>query len=1091
MQETARRFVCGIFIISLSASAQVLDHPQQRWNYFYEPRRFPHDKIPDGARLTAVEAVRAMARNARGSKTAIRAVPQTAWKFIGPEPVDYGNGYVNSGRIASFAIDPRSNDTVYAGAAEGGVWKTTDGGGTWTPLTDNQQSLAIGALAIDPSNPNTVYAGTGEENFSGDSYSGVGILKSTDGGQTWTNYPGPFKQHYIGGLAVHPMDGVTILAATSIGVYQSTDAGQTWALVRSGEATAVYFDPAQPGVAWAALGSPFGSSLNGVYRSTDSGATWTKVDGTAPNALPAAGVMGRIQLVNVPTSPDSAYAIVTTVITGPGSSLLGIYKTIDAGASWTKFTGVTDFCKPQCWYDLVIAAHPSNPEIIFAGGSVLNLRTLDGGATWTSQTVTSLGLPHADNHASAFTGDGARLYLGNDGGMWSSDNFLGPGATTWNNLNSNLGITEYYPSLSINPNTPRIALAGSQDNGTHMYTGQITWPQVFGGDGGWTAIDPSAPEIGYVSLPNIAMFRLTNLPAPTEAIDTIHGINQADRHQFISAYVMDPVTPQTMYYGTQYLYKSLDGGGIWQAISPDLTNAPAGTPAGDSLYVISTIAVSPANPNTIYTGSVSGALYQTTDGGSTWTDRSGGLPTRSITHVTADPIDPSTVYATFSGYTIPTDRHPGHVFKSTDGGNTWTDISANLPNLPVDDLVVDPDLPNTVYIGTDAGVMATGDGGVTWATLGTGFPNVVVQSLVLHRGSRTLRAATHGRSVWDYPLGTVASAPPTITNFSPFTVNAGSGAFMLTVTGTNFGSGAHLWWNGQDRAVLSATATQITAQISAADVQYVGRASIAVFVPASGAGLSIPQNFTIGAPPTLDPGGIVSSANPFGGSTGSPGALLTIYGKNLAGATQAAVEFPNVYPLPDTFGGVTVIIGNFVAPIYSITSTAINIQVPYGLAVRTQAVTVQQGLSLATGQLAMAPVTPSLFSMDESGSGQGAERIANTAIIPAPVGTFPGSRPAHPGEYLEVYCTGLGAVSPTVATGAAPSGTNLSHTVLTPTATVGSLPATVLFSGLTPGIAGLYVVDIQIPDTVQTGDAVPIALTIGNVVSNTVTVAIQ
>ena len=257
---------------------------------------------------------------------------------------------------------------------------------------------------------------------------------------------------------MHPTDGVTVLAASSIGIYRSTDAGQTWTLVRSGEATAVFFDPAQPGIAWAALGNPFGATTNGVYRSTDSGATWTLVRGTTPNTLPAASLMGRIQVVNVPTSPDSAYAIVTTPITGPGSKLLGVYKTIDAGANWTRFTGIPDFCTPQCWYDIVIAPHPSNPQIIFAGGNLSNVRTLDGGNTWTQESIFP-GPPHADNHAMAFTGDGSVLYLGDDGGMWSSTFYQGTSAI-WNNLNTNLAITEYYPNLSINPTINLVTLAG-------------------------------------------------------------------------------------------------------------------------------------------------------------------------------------------------------------------------------------------------------------------------------------------------------------------------------------------------------------------------------------------------------------------------------------------------------------------------------------------------------------------------------------------------------------------------------------------------------------------------------------------------------
>ena len=184
----------------------------------------------------------------------------------------------------------------------------------------------------------------------------------------------------------------------------------------------------------------------------------------------------------------------------------------------------------------------------------------------------------------------------------------------WNDLNTNLAITEYYPNLSMNPDNPLIALAGSQDNGTHLYTGQLEWNQVASGDGGWTAIDPSSPGIGYVSLTGISLFRLTLFPALTSVPWFTESIRTIDSNSFPS-YILDPVTPQTMYFGTQYLYRSLDGGGIWQAISPDLTDAPAGTPSSDSTYVISTIAVSPANPNTIYTGAASGAVYQSSDGG--------------------------------------------------------------------------------------------------------------------------------------------------------------------------------------------------------------------------------------------------------------------------------------------------------------------------------------------------------------------------------------------------------------------------------------------------------------------------------------------
>jgi len=1087
------RVILAVFYFSFFAAAQpqFTDHPHERWSYFYDQRRFPRDRVPAGARTRALQQIDQIERNARAGKISGRATAaQSAWKFIGPQPVAYPNGYLNSGRVSSLAIDPRSNDTVYLGAAEGGVWKTTDGGTTWTPLTDNQPSLAIGALTIDPSNPDTIYAGTGEEDFAYDSYNGTGILKSTDGGQTWTNTVGPFDQVSISGLSVNPTDSTTILASSSIGIFRSSDAGATWNSMLSGVATSVFFDPQQPQIAWAALGGIFGATANGVYRSADKGLTWARASGSAPNSLPSGSAIGRIQVVNAPGSLNTAFAVMANPISGAGATLNGIYQTNDAGAHWNKLSGVPDFCNPQCWFDLVIEQNPENPLVLVAGGMTFNVVSVDGGATWQSVPNTRVGQPHADDHALVFSADGTRVYLGNDGGVWSAG-LIQSANFTWKDLNTGLGLTEYYPNLSIHPSNPLIALAGSQDNGTHLYGGQTMWPQLVGGDGGWTAIDPSQPQTAFISLPYVSLYRTQNLSNPNDFIPVTHGIDLNDRQRFISSYIQDPVTPLRMFYGTDRLYGSTDGGGIWQAISPDVTDAPAGTPSTNQTFVISTIAVSPADPNRIYTGSVSGAVFVTPDGGNTWTDVSGTLPFRSVTKIATDPVNPLVAYATFSGYAVPGEAIQGHIFVTSDGGNTWADISATLPNIPVDDFVIDPDVPNTFYAATDAGVMISPDGGATWTTLGTGLPRVVVMSLVLHRPTRTLRAATHGRSVWDYSLGTVTSTAPVVTSLSPATMNAGSPDFPLTINGANFVSGIHVWWNGQDRQVTNVTPTSITATIPAADVQGVGRASVVVFNPSPGGGASIPAAFVVGPGPAILSGGLVSAANPLGGSVGSPGALMSLYGTNLTAATVAVQDFPNPFPLPYTLGGVTLTVGGYPAPLLSVSPGFLNFQVPYELTTRPQTVTVAQGTLSSLMSLSMAVVTPSLFSMNQQGGGQGAVRIANTPIIPAPTGTFAGSRPVQAGEYLEIYCTGLGAVSPAVEDGAPASGTQLSSTLRFPTVSIGGVNALVTFSGLTPGIAGLYVVDVQVPAGTGSGDAIPVVLTIAGVVSNTVTIAVQ
>lgn len=1082
------RVSAAILLLAVTAAAQEReDDPAERYKYFREPREYPTGRIPEGARMKAFRAIAEMERSMRSGKLAARAITQGQWKLIGPQPIGLSAGYIASGRVSAIAVDPRNNDVAYAGGAAGGVWKTTDGGTTWTPLTDDQPSLATGSIALDPSNPDTIYVGTGEEAFSADSYYGAGILKSTDGGATWTNVPGPFLRARIGELAVHPQDGRTILASSTIGLYRSNDAGATWTLVRSGTATSVFFEPGQANNAWAAIGSLSGSAANGVYRSTDAGATWMLVPGTSPNEIPSGTAAGRIEIAPAPASPGTVYAAVANA-SKTSMTLTGVYSTNDGGKTWTKLS-TPDFCAPQCWYNLVLSPHPTDPRTIFAGGVAL-IRSMNSGATWQSVAVNRGGTlqPHPDHHALVFTNDGTRLYDGDDGGVWSTDRY-DTSTITWNNLNATLALTQYYPGQAIHPTNPQIGLGGAQDNGTNRYGGQLQWdlivPGVFA-DSGWQAIDASSPGIAYTTTQTtypLYLMRTQSLSTANTFVPVIHGIDTGDRQPFIAAFILDPVNPQRMYYGTYRLYRSEDGGGLWRAISPDLTVSKTGT--------ISGIAVSPADPDVIYTTSNSGAVFMTPDGGNSWNDISASLPIRAATHVAVDPVDPLTVYVTFSGFPATGAALSGHIYKSRDGGNSWTDISGNLPNLPVDDLVIDPDLPDTLYAATDLGVMVTTDAGTTWTPLGTGLPRVPVLSLVLHRPTRTLRAASHGRSMWDYSLGPVNSVRPVISSLSPAIKNAGDGAFALTINGSNLGQGMRVWWNGQDRQVTAATATSMTVQIPASDIQGVGRVAVVVFNPSASAGASIPASFVIGPAPAISNGGLVSAADTrIAGA--SPGAFVSLYGLNLAGALSQAVDVP----WPYTLGGVTVTVGSGTVPLYFVSPSVINFQVPFSTNPRqTQSVTVSQGtLVSATAPLAMSPVTPALFTTNQQGTGQGAIRIADaTAAIAAPAGMFDGSRPAKAGEFISIYCTGLGVVTPSGTAGAGALATPpLQTTVATPIVTIGNIVgATVQFSGLTPGLAGLYQVNVKVPDGVTPGNAVPLSLTISGVQSNTVTVAIQ
>src|SRR5947209_17632725 len=399
----------------------------------------------------------------------------TMWSPIGPQPTVgtffFGN---TSGRVTALAVDPTNPSIVYLGGAEGGVWKSTDGGTNWTPLTDSQPSLAIGAIVIDPNSCTpapckTIYVGTGEENFAIDNYYGAGILKSTDGGSTWTQLGqsaflgtggGPISARNggarIGALAISP-NSQTLLAAVqgasavASGIYRSIDGGVNWALVQGGApGTEVVFHPTDSTVAYAALGFILGGpngAASGVYKSTNGGLSWVAANGTGANVLPSGAAVGRIEIAMPPSSPSTLYASIQDPRGATFGALLGFFKTTDGGANWITLPA-PDYCSPQCWYDNVVRVdpNPTDPPTVFAAGSAVSfptggylIRSIDGGNSWSEVAVggNSVRL-HVDHHALAFSKPGSgtlTLYAGNDGGLRSSAILGTPGAMIWSDLN--------------------------------------------------------------------------------------------------------------------------------------------------------------------------------------------------------------------------------------------------------------------------------------------------------------------------------------------------------------------------------------------------------------------------------------------------------------------------------------------------------------------------------------------------------------------------------------------------------------------------------------------------------------------------------
>jgi len=921
-----------------------------RAEWFHHQRAYPLKHIPTGARQHALQQRNRMMQM-QAALTSLLPTSTPAWTLVGPQPSiplgsPFGGSPTASGRVSALAVDPTNANVVYLGGANGGVWKSTDAGNTWTPLMDTQPSLSVGAIAIDPSNHNTIYVGTGEGNYAaggiiGDSYYGVGILKSTNGGSTWTQIAGPFVGPFgstsldggafIGALAVSPSSSSVLLAglytssATNpSGVYRTADGGTTWTLVLDGNpaspnpGTSIVFDPTNGSNVYAALGNFAGDPLftNGVYKSTDGGQHWTEQFGESSN------VAGRMVLAIAPSSPTTLYVSVAEALSLGGDALVGVWKTTNGGTNWTQLTSVPDFCNAQCNYDMDIKVAPNNANVVYATGiydyntasQTTVIRSLDGGTTWTLEGAGANGTNvHTDGHALAFSADSSTLYVGSDGGAWKTAN-VATSPLNWTDLNGPLAITEFYGGLAVDPSDVNIAFGGAQDNGTQQYTGSTTWNIVTCGDAGFNAIDPGSPSTVYVSCSWVNhpfLQKSTTGGGLGTYTGVTTGINTTDRASFIPPFVMDPSNSMNLYVGTYLIYQTTDGAGAWTAISPDVT-------FGGN---VAAIAVAPNNNNTIYTGSDDGRIAVTTNALTGvppgWSDISPIGLSRAITDIAVDPSSSTTAYITYSGFSGFADTH-GHVITTTNGGTSYTDISSNLPNTPVNCIVIDPDIASTLYIGTDIGVFVTSNGGASWSVLGAGLPDVAVLSLAFHHATRTLFAATHGRSVWSVSLatnqaltvtlagtgsGSVSSSPSGISCPSTCSAKFASGT-PVTLTATAAAGSTFAGWSGACSGTGTCSVTMTAAKAVTATFNAVTFALTVTeagtgsgSVSSSPSGISCPgtcsANFASGTPVTLTATAAAGStfAGWSGACSGTGTCSVTMTAAKAVTATFNAVTF--------------------------------------------------------------------------------------------------------------------------------------------------------------------------------------------------------
>jgi photosystem II stability/assembly factor-like uncharacterized protein len=677
----------------------------------------------------------------------------TSWAAIGPAPLQPFNPV--SGRIVGIAPDPTQANALYVAAAGGGVWKTTNGGASWTPMTDSKKTLSMGAIAIGTNIQPMIYAGTGEANNSLDSNFGRGILISTNAGTSWTLATGPskaFNRLTTSQIAVDPTDakvayvamadfGANGLFGHNTGIWKTTDSGTTWtnttiSIDSSRPWSAVVVDPTNSQTLYAAVGYIFGASTNGVYKSTDGGTTWTLL-----TAGPTGQAAGRIAIAVSATNSQVLY--VTASGTGnAGSSSFGtLYKIMrsdNGGQTFTDLTaGTPNYMGGQGWYDTVVIVDPSNSAIVYvAGQSGSNsiLRSTNSGVSWTG--ISSGGsTPHVDHHALAFDADG-KLLDGDDGGIYRLDS-LSP--TSWTDLNGNLQ-TIQFEGIGLHPTDPNKAIGGSQDNGTEVYTGSLVWTETEGGDGGFAKFSKTNGSRAYHQIPVASFgsnfFRRSDDGGTTWATKT-SGIAADVNHQnFYAPFVVDPGNGDRVLYGTYNVWETTNGGDAWTALSQVGING--WNPSG---FNVDAIGLARSSTNTIY-AAANGHIFVTTDHGATWTERSiSGHP--HVQDLEVDQSNSQIVYAVINRF-----HAGGTVFTSTNGGATWTNISGNLPKEPVWSLQIGS-VSGTLYVGADDGVYATTNFGSTWSRLGTGFPHAQVFQIELNSSLNILGAGTHGRGMWE------------------------------------------------------------------------------------------------------------------------------------------------------------------------------------------------------------------------------------------------------------------------------------------------------------------------------------------------------
>ncbi len=1047
------------------------------------------------------------------------ANPRTAilqgWTSLGPGNI--------GGRTRALLVNPRTPDVMYAAGVGGGVWKTTDGGKSWQPLSDLLPTLSVCALAFDPANPETIYAGTGEGYYNADATRGAGIFRSFDAGNTWRRLEGTGTPefYYVNDIVVSPNNSSRIYAATRSGIMRSLNGGVTWTAVVNEQSNGGCTDLAirtdqTTDIVFAACGLTTnfripGSVQASIYRNDNAAGfgSWEVVYSEEG--------MARTSLAIAPSNQNVIYAVSSeNGASGTPHTLHGVFRSTAGGeaGSWVKvndgrssklnsmlFTnpiwayqsecrssGAINQTYAQGWFDNVIAVDPLNENIVWVGGIDL-FRSDDGGVNWgmasfwdQAKTAPSRYV-HADQHAIVFHpqfngSSNRRMFVGNDGGIFRTENARAQTATgnrapcspsssgvTWASLNAGYAVTQFYHGAAF-PNGLRY-LGGTQDNGVIMGSDTVGvngWREVLEGDGGYVAVDPINSNIVYAETTWLSLMKSTD--GGTSFRPATTNINR-EGFGFIVPFAMDPSDSNRLWIGGPQLWRTKNGAETWTPGSARLNGT------------VTAIAVAQDDGNFVLAGTDQGNLHRTTTGlnstGDTiWTDLRPRQAT--VSSVAFDPTNRDIAYATYTNF------NGKHVYRTLNGGLNWHAIDLTLPDIPVNCIIVDPTNPQRLYIGTDIGVYTSPDGGATWAVENTGFAHAPVEWLSVSSfgGTAHLFAFTRGRGAWRVPLGQVCSFALSPAS-QPFDAMGGNASVTVTASGNECS------WTVENNTPWITISGETSAR---------GNGTVAYSVTPNNDPSPRRGVITIaGKSFEVTQAGLAVSVSAASLVTGTlaPESIVTAFGAGMSNGTEAA----SGNQLPMNLIGTALKVRDQSgverpSPLFFVSPNQINYQLPAGTNSGPASVTIFNGNDrIFSCQIQVSKVAPGLFTADGSGRGVPAGQalrfrggasqseplfyIESGRVVSRPIDLGPDLGASSDQVFLVLYGTGF----------------RLRSSLENMTAKLGGLTIPVLFAGAQGDYAGLDQVNLQIPRALIGRGEVDLVLIVDGQQSNVVRVNIK